>query len=388
MKRIVLFVLFSTISFGQNKGIYTLVDAKMDKIPAELCASTDGIASFINSNFKSDNDKARAVFYWTASNIRYDIENINSIDYQVNSQDKIKHTLQTRKGVCIHYAEVFNDIAKKVGIPSYLVYGYTRQNGKIDKLSHAWCAAKIENIWWLFDPTWGAGYVNKNTFFKKLNNLHYKVAPTQFIATHMPFDYMWQFLNYPITNQEFMEGKTQLNKTKPNFDFASQIAAYDSLSDLDKAKTALKRIEKNGITNGLIQENVIFQKKEIEAIQNNEAMAKMNAINEDYNLAIALFNDFIFYRNNRFKPALPDEEIKAMIETPKKKMLDCQDRIYKIGFYNDANTTTVKSFKNSIINALKQIEEQEKFVNEYLGKSKLARKSMFTKVTWFGIPLK
>lgn len=388
MKTVFWFLMFTIISFGQAKGTYTLVDAKMDKIPHDLSTTTTGIAEYINTNFKSENDRVRAAFYWTASNIRYDIENIGSIDYKEISQDKIKNAVLTRKGVCIHYAEVFNDIAKKVGVRSYLVYGYTKQNGKVDVLSHAWCAARIDNAWWLFDPTWGAGYIQNKKFVKKITNLHYKVAPSQYIATHMPFDYLWQFLKYPVTNQEFIDGKTQLNKTKPAFDFATQIEDYDRLSDLDKARTTLIRMEKNGIKNNLIQEIILSKKNEVEALQNNDAMAKLEVISDDYNQAIVMFNDFILYRNKKFKPVLPDEEIKAMIETPKQKIVDCQNRIYAIGSYNDNNIATVKSLKNAIIDVLKQIDVQEKFVNEYLSKSKSARKSMFTTVTFFGVPVR
>jgi hypothetical protein len=388
MKAVFWFLLFTVIGFGQTKVAYTLVDSKMDKIPHDLSASTTGIAEYINANFKSENDKVRAAFYWTASNIRYDIENIESIDYKEISQDKIKNAVLTKKGVCIHYAEVFNDIAKRVGVKSYLVYGYTKQNGKVDILSHAWCAAKIDSTWWLFDPTWGAGYVDKKKFFKKINNLHYKVAPSQYIATHMPFDYLWQFLNYPVTNQEFIDGKTQLNKTKPTFDFVTQIEDYDRLSDLDKARATLIRMEKNGIKNNLIREMTLSKKSEVDAIQNNEAMAKLQSISDDYNHAVTMFNDFIAYRNNKFKPALPDFAIKAMIETPKEKIVDCQKRIYSIGAYNDNNIGNVKMLKNELINFLKQIEVHEKFVNDYLSKSKSARKSMFTTVTFFGIPVR
>lgn len=388
MKVAFLFLMFTVIGFGQAKVNYASVDAKMDKIPHDLSTTTIGIAGYINANFKSESDKVRAAFYWTASNIRYDIENIESIDYKEISQDKIKNAVLTKKGVCIHYAEVFNDIAKKVGIKSYLVYGYTKQNGKVDVRSHAWCAARIDNTWWLFDPTWGAGYIQNKKFVKKVNNLHYKVAPSQYIVTHMPFDYLWQFLNYAVTNQEFIDGKTQLNKTKPIFDFATQIEDYERLSDLDKARATLTRMEKNGVKNNLIREIILSKKSEVEALQNNNAMAKMEAISDDYNQAIAMFNDFIMYRNKRFKPALPDEEIKAMIETPKQKIVDCQKRIYSIGAYNDNNIGNVKMLKNELIDFLKQIEVQEKFVNEYLSKSKSARKSMFSTVTFFGIPVK
>jgi len=380
--------MFTVVGFGQTKSIYALVDAKMDKIPSNLSTSTEGIAEYINANFKSENDKTRAAFYWTTSNISYDVEYLGAIDVKEITQDKIKNAVLNKKGVCMHYAEVFNDIAAKVGIKSYVISGYTKQNGKVDILSHAWCAARIDNVWWLFDPTWGAGYVSQRKFFKKFNNLNYKVAPSQFITNHMPFDYMWQFLNYPITNQEFIDGKTLLDKTKPNFDFVAQIESYDKMSDLDKAKTALVRIEKNGVKNNLIKEMVLSKKSEVDARQNNEAMDKMRVISDDYNLAITMFNDFINYRNNKFKPTLPDDDIKSMIETPKQKMLDCQNRIYKIGSYSNENYANVRSLKDAIIDVLKQIEVQEKFVNDYLSKSKSARKTMFTKVTWFGIPVR
>lgn len=388
MRKVFLFLMLTGISFGQIKNPYALIDAKIDKIPSDLSTSTDGIAKYINQNFKSENDKIRAAFYWTASNISYDIENISSIDFSEVSPDKIKNTVLSKKGVCIHYAEVFNDIAKKTGIESYIVGGFTKQNGKVDVLAHAWCAAKIDSTWWLFDPTWGAGYVQNKKFFKKINNLNYKVEPSQFITSHMPFDYLWQFLNYTVTNQEFIDGKTQINKTKPKFDFVSEIEKYNLMSDLDKARTSLIRIQNNGVKNSLIQEMVKSKKSEVDAMQNNEAMAKMQTISDDYNQVVAQFNDFIMYRNNRFKPLLPDEAIKEMITTPKQKLLDCQNRIYKIGKFNDNNYEYVKSLKKSMIDLLKQIEEQEKFVNDYIGKSKSARKGMFTKVTWFGTPLK
>jgi hypothetical protein len=100
-----------------------------------------------------------------------------------------------------------------------------------------------------------------------------------------------------------------------------------------------------------------------------------------------LFNDFIFYRNNKFKPMFPDDDIKAMILTPKQKIIDCQNRIYSIGAYSEDNIANVKSLKNALIDVLKQIEVQEKFVNDYLAKNKLGRKSMLSTVTWFGLPL-
>lgn len=42
----------------------------------------------------------------------------------------------------------------------------------------------------------------------------------------MPFDYLWQFLNYPVTNQEFYEGKMSQNKSKRYFNYKDSLIAY------------------------------------------------------------------------------------------------------------------------------------------------------------------
>lgn len=386
--RIILLILglfFAISNFAQTSN--ALVDAKIAKIPSNLCHSTADIADFVKSNFKSENDKIRAIFYWTASNISYDYKNSLSIDYNTTPQEKIKNVLETKKGVCSHYAAIFNDIANKAGIKSCVIEGYTKQYGVVATLSHAWCAAKIDGIWWLFDPTWGAGYIDKGNFVRKRNDFYCKVAPSKLIASHIPFDYLWQFLNYPVTNQEFIDGKTQINKAKSYYDFGVEIEKNEELSAVAKASDVLVRIEKNGVKNNLIREMVLFKKKELEMYRNNNAVDKLNLISAEYNEAIVLFNDFVFYRNKQFKPVLPDEVLKGMIETPKNKFLNCQNLIYTVGLLDPKNVPNVKALQKAIDEIILKVEEQEKFVKEYLSKGKGARRAMFTKVSWFGIPL-
>ncbi|SDZ86623.1 Transglutaminase-like superfamily protein [Flavobacterium gillisiae] len=143
---LVLSVFFSILIYGQANVGYTLIDKKIAAIPASSTASTEAIANYINSNFKTENEKIRAAFYWTASNISYDVPNMLKQNYSLSAQQKIENTLKTKKGVCIHYAEVFNEISNKLGIKCYIIEGYTKQDGKVATLSHAWCAAKIDNI--------------------------------------------------------------------------------------------------------------------------------------------------------------------------------------------------------------------------------------------------
>lgn len=365
MKNTLLFLSFFLhfLSFGQEQNHFLLIDEKMASIPSEKTQNTADIAYFINSNFKTETEKIRAVFYWTAANIRYDIAGISRVPTQETPQDRITKTLQTRKGVCADYSLIFNEIANLVSIKSFVVHGYTKQNGKINNLSHAWCAAKIDSIWYLFDPTWGAGYVNNKTFTQKLNNNYFKVNPAQLIASHMPFDFLWQFLNNPITNQEFIEGKTPTNK--PTYDFSSEIAKYESLPSKDQLFEKTQRIEKNGIKNQLILEAYNHAKKSLTVERENEISTKLNQIVSDFNEAINELNDFVYYRNNKFKPTLPDEEIKAMIQIPNEKFKKCQESIYKIGVTNSENKTNINNLRKQIADALAQSEIHLQFVNKY-----------------------
>lgn len=357
-----------------------LIDKKMASIPLEKTQNTTEIARFINANFKTETDKIRAVYYWTAKNISYDVANSNNSYPQETSQDRISRTLQTHKGVCADYSLVFNEIANLTGIKSIVINGYTKQNGKIDILSHAWCASKIDNKWYLSDPTWGAGYLFKNKFNAKFNNTYFKLSPNQMITSHMPFDYLWQFLPFPISHQEFIEGKSSANKTK--YDFNSEIIRYESLTNLDQYFESAQRIEKNGIKNQLILDAYTHAKKSWSIERDNTTNQKYNLVVIDFNEAINELNDFIYYRNNKFKPTLPDEEIKAKIQIPNEKLKKCQDAIFKISATNSETATNIKNLRAQIAEALDQSETHLQFVNKYLTKNSLVRKTMFTKFSW------
>lgn len=47
----------------------------------------------------------------------------------------------------------------------------------------------------------------------------------------------------------------------------------------------------------------------------------------------------------------------------------------------------IKQLNKSIDDVSKQVKEQQDWLKLYFSKSKSGRKSMFYKITWFGIPL-
>ncbi|MFN7240355.1 MAG: transglutaminase domain-containing protein [Chitinophagales bacterium] len=117
------------------------VDKRMLKLPNSQTNSISSIAKFIRENFSSDSNKIRAVYFFTAHHIDYDVDNMFAINFNETTENKIEKGLKTRKGVCMHYSEVFNALARQLGFESYVVEGITKQNGTTDAMAHAWNAA-------------------------------------------------------------------------------------------------------------------------------------------------------------------------------------------------------------------------------------------------------
>jgi len=394
LKQIALFISLLTLAqllFAQKVAVneYASIDKKALQLPDSLAKTTVSIAAYMNLNFKTEKEKSRAIFIWIASNIQYDVENMYAINFYEKKEDKISKPLKTRKGICENYAALFNDVCAKTGITSYIIEGYTKQNAVVNTIPHAWCAALIDSSWYLFDPTWGSGFVNGGKFFKKINNDFFKVNPSSLINSHMPFDYLWQFVNYPVTNQEFYEGKTQQNKSKTFFNFADSIRIYESQSYVEKLISSARRIEQNGVKNSLIFDRLQHIKLEIENIRQTDVYNLFNNAVSDYNEGINGFNDFIQYRNKQFTPVKPDPEIQNMLDAAESKIKEAKTNLFKIE-NPDANTTSsIIQLTKSINDASIQVAEQKDWLKLYFSKGKSGRKSMFydKKVTWFGIPL-
>ncbi|WP_162127047.1 transglutaminase domain-containing protein [Flavobacterium phycosphaerae] len=249
-KTLQLFILlFSNFLFSQ----YEMIDKKMDDMPKQYENSITAIADYINQNFTSEEDKIRAAFYWTTSTISYDVASMYKPKIQT-TEEKINSALKTKKGVCMHYAEVFNAIVNQMGMKSYVVDGYTKQFGKIARLSHSWNVCTINGKWYLFDPTWGSGYVNEEVFYKKQNDAYFKPSAADFLKTHMPFDYMWQLNEKPIANDDFYNDITESVDSSTSYDFAAAINEFETLSEPDKMSKQLERMEKTGLKNDFIKE--------------------------------------------------------------------------------------------------------------------------------------
>ncbi len=150
---------------------------------------------------------------------------------------------------------------------------------------------------------------------------------------------------------------------------------------MDKLTASAERIEKNGVKNTMIFDRLSYKKSKIKYIKESKINEDFNRIVDLYNEGIRELNEYIHFRNKQFKPNIPDKELARMIQDPKEKLLESQELLVNLDKSNSAN---VNSMRRGILQTIQQVAEQEMFVNNYLSKSKMVRKTMFTKTTWAG----
>ena len=304
MKIKILFIMLSFCTYNmvnaQVNKRFSSVDKIALEIPDSLTTSAKDIADHINSMSLSDKNKLRVVYTWIAKNIQYDTENMYSFDQ--DSTGITNKTLITRKGICINYAELFNDITNKVGVKSHIVYGYTKQNGQVDYNPHSWCVSIIDSSRYVFDPTWGSGFIQNSKYVQKTDYIYFKMSSKKAIETHMPFDPLWQLSNYPITNHEFCNKNTNRKNEKGLFNFIDSIKTYEKQSDIKRIISKRERIASNHINSFLIYTIIQQLDNQIENYYYENTVGKYNLALHSYKEGIYLLNRFIEHKNDHFLP--------------------------------------------------------------------------------------
>jgi len=111
----------------------------------------------------------------------------------------------------------------------------------------------------------------------------------------------------------------------------------------------------------------------------NAAINEYNSALEGYNDGIKQFNSFISYRNDQFKPAKTDAEIRQMLDSVDHLLSGARNRAAALVTTNERVMTAAKKMVAAIDELNPRIAEQQAWLKKYLGKNKLGRKMMFYK---------
>ncbi len=371
MKIILIFacsVFTGFLSFGQEMSNFTETDRIALNIPDAQIHSTADIAAYINKNFNTDDKKVRAAYVWVISHIRYSKDSLHRVILDADKDQLVTVTMRRRKGVCEDFSSVFNDICKKLNLRSFVIQGYSKQSGSVDKSSHAWCTVFINNKWMLYDPTWDAGLVN--IFSAPVNTTYYQVAPQSFIENHMPFDPMFQLSDHPINYKEFNSGDITFDKDKTYFNYADSIDAWQQLDPLTAYTNSLLRIEKQGSSNSLVDTRLKQLTMEIEIINQDKDSIMYNGAIADYNSGINILNNFLTYRNNQFKPAKGDAEVELIFKNINKYISSAHAKLAEVNNSQAVLTLNTGDVEAALDKLSARVKEEQVFLKNYIGVAK------------------
>lgn len=240
MKLIFIIFLIPIVGFSQKNA---QLDSIALNIPDSLTLTPQKLTENIKLYAKSDYEKVRIIYSWVVSNIKY-AEELSKND-SLKKLDLVMYSLVTKQGVCKNYSALFTTLCSLIGLESYSVLGYTNLNNEIELTKdHAWNIVKLENDYFLFDPTWDANCKSFSPKSKEFEFCYFMISSNDFIKSHMPYDPVMQLTNYPIKHNDFLKGKT---KGKTYLDYQSELKRYYKLNELDKLRTTLSRAEYNGI---------------------------------------------------------------------------------------------------------------------------------------------
>ena len=147
----------------------------------------------------------------------------------------------------------------------------------------------------------------------------------------MPFDPLWQLLDYPLSSLDFQKGTTPDRLESSYFNYKDSIAIYEQQTEIAQLKGTKRRIQENGVRN-----SVTFNALNNVEIQiGNYNVRLYNTAADKYNECVNDLNQFITYRNNLFRPKKAEEEVRVMIGQAEQLLIESKELLASIDGANE-----------------------------------------------------
>ena len=122
---------------GRGNGVTTIWGNDAEALSDLICEECD-----------TEREKVYAIYDWVISNIAYDYE----FDTEYQYFD-IKRTLNTRKGICFDFSNLFCALCRSQNISCYVLDGYNREDREN---LHTWNRVRFDGVWWNLDTSYDA----------------------------------------------------------------------------------------------------------------------------------------------------------------------------------------------------------------------------------------
>jgi transglutaminase/protease-like cytokinesis protein 3 len=228
--------LYFVAAFFLNVNATKNVDSIISKIKLSSVPNLEFLADTLTSQFQTDSEKVRAIYFWITENISYDYKQYkkakygiypkfpDDMDYETWHYEKLMKVVRKRKGICQDYADLLTYLCRVTGILSETVSGYGASHRVcilmlIDKkeTNHAWNAVRIGNKWRLIDACWGSKQVVNGRVVEERDDFYFCCSPSEFIVDHRPLFSKWQLLNEHVSMKEFRQTANANVKAKSSW---------------------------------------------------------------------------------------------------------------------------------------------------------------------------
>lgn len=216
MKKILtlLLFIFTAISYTSNGQSTSAENNSVDEYVKSLGALNNlnvaTISDTITRKFDNKKDKARAIFFWIANNISWDVKAMKAND---NKKKDPVLVIQFRKATPLGYSLLVQEMCSMANIRCLSVDGYIKNfpediNNKPDEINHSWNVVQLGQSpeqWFYVDAAKASGYADKkmSAFTKYFTSEYFFADKALFNLDHYPNNVAWQLGGGPKNIKEF-----------------------------------------------------------------------------------------------------------------------------------------------------------------------------------------
>lgn len=193
------FVVYN-ISFAQiSIPKYKYVDDDVQKLGSFPKNNVAEIADAITRKFSSNEEKARAIFYWIANNIAIDPKAVKNQDQKFKLPEKV---IELRKATSLGFSLLVQEMCSYAKIRCLSVDGYVKNfateiNEKADEKNYSWNVVQLgqsPETWYYIDACHASGFIDKKftTFTKQFTSQYFFAEKKLFNLVYFPDNMAWQ----------------------------------------------------------------------------------------------------------------------------------------------------------------------------------------------------
>ncbi len=200
------------VSAQTNGRDFTTIDAYVKSLGPLDSMSMGTINNVVSNKFTNKIDKARAIYYWIAHNINYDVKSARNNSNLKNTPAEV---LLTRKATGIGFASLFQDMCSSADIRCLTVDGFVKNNTqqigeKETEINHSWAVVQLGQSpeeWYYVDAAFGSGYLNADMkeFTKAYTAAYFFTEKESFNLQHYPDNEAWKLGKAPKNKTDFFE---------------------------------------------------------------------------------------------------------------------------------------------------------------------------------------